>query len=280
MSRLIEPSPSPRGKRERNGAPAAPTGDARRRRYGRAAAWPRIVVPVTAARVALVIPALNEAESIGAVLREVPPGTAQWIFVVAGESTDGTAAIAREHGALVPPAPRPGYGAACLAGVWAAALAGADVIAFLDGDYSDPPGDLPRVLAPLLDGSADLVLGCRCLARHPQAMPAHARLGNRLVLLAIRLLTGRSLCDLPSFKAIRADCLEGLDLRETTYGFTVELLVKAVRVGLRIAQAPVEYRPRLAGRSKVSGTLRGSAGAAWKLCWCAARYARWSPRGA
>jgi hypothetical protein len=226
-----------------------------------------------------VVPAWNEAETIGAVLADVPPDAVDWVFVVAGESTDGTAEVARAHGATALGQERPGYGAACRAGARAAAAAGAEVVAFLDGDYSDPPSDLPRVLAPVLDGRADLVLGWRRpdsdAGPHPLAF--HARLGNRVVLAALWLLLGRRLHDLPSCKAIRRPSLEALELQEMTYGWTTELVVKALRAGLRVVEVPVAYRPRLAGRSKVSGTLRGSAGAAWKLITCTVRYAAWSP---
>jgi glycosyltransferase involved in cell wall biosynthesis len=228
-------------------------------------------------RAALVIPAWNEAESIGAVLAEVPPGAVGQVFVVTGDSTDGTAEIAAAHGAQVVSQPRPGYGAACLAGARAAARAGAQVVAFLDGDYSDPPGDLPRMLAPVLVGTADLVLGCRGLGVHPEALPLHARIGNRLVVGTLSVLLGQRLRDLPSFKAIRLEHLEKLDMREMTYGWTTELIVKSVRAELRVAEVPIAYRPRLAGQSKVSGTLQGTLGAAWKLCSCATRYARWTP---
>ncbi|MGH2355248.1 MAG: glycosyltransferase family 2 protein [Chloroflexota bacterium] len=231
-------------------------------------------------RAALVIPAWNEAGAIGAVLAEVPPDAVQWVFVVAGGSTDGTAEIARAYGAEVLGQARPGYGAACWAGAQAAAAVGAEIVAFLDGDYADPPADLPRVLAPLLEGRADLALGRRSASRHSQAVPLHARLGNRLVTDLLRLLLKRRLHDLPSFKAIRLDCLAALEMREMTYGWTTELIVKSIRAGLRIVEVPVSYRPRLAGSSKVSGTLRGSAGAAWKLCTCALRYARWRARDA
>jgi glycosyltransferase involved in cell wall biosynthesis len=232
---------------------------------------------VTRPRVALVVPAWNEAESIGAVLSEIPPGTVDWVYVVSGASTDGTAEIARAHGATVLGQDRPGYGAACWSGARAALAAGAAIIAFLDGDYSDPPAALPWVLAPLLDGSADLALGWRDMASHPRALPWHARLGNWLVLAALWPLLGRRLRDLPSFKAIRADRLASLELRERTYGWTTELVVKSIRAGLRIAEVRVEYRPRLGGASKVSGTFRGTLGAAWKLWTCALRYAFWRP---
>lgn len=228
-------------------------------------------------RIALVIPAWNEAESIGAVLSEVPPDAVDRVFVVTGDSTDGTDEIATGLGAAALPQAQPGYGAACWAGVLAAEQAGAEIVVFLDGDYADPPAELPRVLAPLLTGQAEVVLGPRDLARHPEAQRLHARFGNWLVLTMLSLLLRRRLRDLPSFKAIRMDCLRRLAMSEMTYGWTTEFVVKAVRAGLRIVEVPVGYRPRLAGQSKVSGTVRGTVGAAWKLCTCALRYARWRP---
>src|SRR5205823_13811561 len=128
--------------------------------------------------------------------------------------------------------------------------------------YSDPPADLARVLAPLLEARADLVLGCRDLRRFPDALPPHARLGNRLVRLVLRVLLDVRFSDLPSFKAIRSDALRSMGMREMTYGWTVEMLVKAARAGLRIQEVDVEYRPRMGGRSKVGGSVSGSVRAA------------------
>lgn len=219
--------------------------------------------------VALIIPVLNEAEIIGRVLDEVPRDLVDRILVVDGGSADETAAIAGGRGAEVVPAPR-GYGAACWAGFEAAA--GCDLLVYLDGDYSDPPGALGRVLAPLQAGQADLVLGCRRFG--PGTHPLHARLGNAAVLGIIRLLVGRSFRDLPSYKAIRREALAALDMRERTYGWTTELIVKAARRGLRIAEVEVEYRERGGGRSKVSGTIRGTLGAGYKLITTAVRCAR------
>jgi glycosyltransferase involved in cell wall biosynthesis len=226
-------------------------------------------------RVALVIPAWQEAESIGAVLDEVPAGCVDVTLVVVGTAEDPTLAVARAHGVATLVQSRPGYGAACWEGALVALAEGADVVAFLDGDYADPPLALPRVLGPLVRGEADLVLGCRVGG----GLPLHARLGNRAVCALLRLLLGASLSpsDLPSFKAIRAAALVDLDMHERGYGWTVEMLAKAVRAGLRIEEIDVAYRPRLGGHSKVSGTVRGSLGAAWRLCLCAVRYARWRP---
>jgi glycosyltransferase involved in cell wall biosynthesis len=233
----------------------------------------------TRARVALVIPAWNEPDAIGAVLDEVPRHALDDVIVVVGSGSDPTAAVARDRGARVLVQLQPGYGAACWTGAEVALEDAADVIAFLDGDYSDPPAELPRVLQPILDSRADLVLGCRNLHAFPDALPPHARLGNALILTVVRGLLGIKLRDLPSFKAIRADALHQLQMREMTYGWTVEMLVKAARIGLRLEELDVVYRPRLGGRSKVAGSLTGSVRAATKLVACAVGYAtnpRWS----
>jgi glycosyltransferase involved in cell wall biosynthesis len=226
---------------------------------------------------ALVIPAWDEAESIGAVLDEVPPGCVSHVIVVVGSADDPTAAVALARDATTLVQTRPGYGAACWTGAQAAQALGADIVAFLDGDYADPPAALPRVLEPILAGRADLVLGARDLRQHPDALPAHARLGNKLVLWLLRHVVGSDYSDLPSFKAIRTDALLALDMREMTYGWTVEMLVKAARAELRIEEVSVAYRPRLGGRSKVAGSLRGTLGAASKLLGCALAYAAWRP---
>jgi glycosyltransferase involved in cell wall biosynthesis len=220
-------------------------------------------------RVALIIPVLNEAEVIGRVLAEAPREAIDRLLVVDGGSSDDTAAVAAAKGAEVVLAPR-GYGAACWAGFEAAA--DCDLLVYLDGDYSDPPAELERLLAPLRTGSAELVLGCRRFA--PGTFPAHARLGNAFVLGIIRLLTGHSFRDLPSYKAIRRDALAALDMRERTYGWTTEMIVKAARLGLRVAEVEVGYRERGGGRSKVSGTIRGTVGAGYKLVTTAVRCSR------
>jgi glycosyltransferase involved in cell wall biosynthesis len=232
--------------------------------------------------VTLVVPAWNETESIGAVLGEVPRHLVDDVLVVVGSDSDPTAAIARAHHATVLVPRSRGYGAACWTGASAAIARGAEIIAFLDGDYADPPAELAHVLEPIQHDRADLVLGCRNLGRFAHALPLHARVGNALVCLMLRIVLGNRcvLRDLPSYKAIRADALQRLDMREMTYGWTVEMLVKACRRRLRIEQTTIEYRPRLGGRSKVAGSLRGSLLAAYKLMGCAVLYAtsrEWSP---
>jgi glycosyltransferase involved in cell wall biosynthesis len=225
----------------------------------------------------LVIPAWNEAEAIGAVLDEVPRDLVDQVLVVVGGPSDPTAEAARAHGARVLVQRGRGYGAACWMGAQIALADGAEMVAFLDGDYADPPADLPRVLAPLRADRADLVLGCRDLRPFPDALPVHARFGNQLVLVLLRALLGARYRDLPSFKAIRADALRALGMREMTYGWTVEMLAKATRARLRVEQVEVEYRPRLGGHSKVGGSAIGSLRAASTLLGCALAYATWRP---
>ena len=216
------------------------------------------------------MPVWNEAEIIGPVLDEVPRHLVDRLIVVDGGSRDATREIAAARGAEVVIQAERGYGAACWTGAQLAS--DCDVLVFLDGDYSDPPAELPRVLEPIRSGQADLALGCRVF--EPGALPLHARLGNLLVLKLVGILIGRRFSDLPSFKAIRADGLAALGLRERTYGWTTEMIVKAARRGLRIAEVRIPYRERGGGRSKVSGTLRGTVGAGYKLITTAVRCAR------
>jgi glycosyltransferase involved in cell wall biosynthesis len=222
-------------------------------------------------KVALIIPALDEEGSIAKVVEAVPRGLAH-VIVVDNGSTDGTAHIAQSAGAQVVSEERRGYGSACAAGV---AVAGDDfdALAFIDGDGSDDPGELPLLLDRLWRG-ADLVLGSRVLgpAARSAVMP-HQRLGNALTTTLVRLLYGVRLTDLPPFKAIRQPVLAALNMREMTYGWTVEMIVKCARHGHRIVEVPVSTRPRIAGQSKVSGTLRGTVLAAYYLLGTTIRYA-------
>jgi glycosyltransferase involved in cell wall biosynthesis len=225
----------------------------------------------------LVIPAWREPESIGAVLDEVPAGCVDHVVVVVGSDDDPTLPVARLHGAETLVQPRPGYGAACWCGSTSLLARGVDVIAYVDGDYADPPAALPGLLGALAERDADLVLGTRTGLAQGGRLPLHAWLGNRAVCGLIQLRTRRKLSDLPSFKAIRASALVDLRPRERSYGWTVELIVKALRANLRVVEHPVAYRPRLGGHSKVSGTVRGTMGAAWKLSTCALAYSHWQP---
>ncbi len=217
-------------------------------------------------KVAIVIPALNEAAALRHLLPEIPGDFAQWIIVADNGSTDGTAAVARAAGAVVANEPTRGYGRNCLKGFRTACSLGADIVIFMDGDGSDDPADLPMMLAPLSEGRADLVIGSRVSDRAEQgAIPTQARLGNRLVSQLIRMLYGVHLSDIGSFRAIRCSSLENLQMSEMTFGWPVEMLVKAARARYRIVELPIHYRHRSHGRSKVAGTIAGSLKAAYYM---------------
>ena len=212
-------------------------------------------------RVSVVIPTYNEAGSIARVLDEIPASLVTEVLIVDAGSTDGTREIAAAHGARVIVEPRRGYGRACLTGL--AAANGPDTVVFLDGDYSDRPRELSRLIDPIREGVADIVLGSRLAGGlAPGAMPWHAVLGNRLAAGLIRWLYRISLTDLGPFRAARYEVLRALDLREMTYGWAVELVTRGSMRGYRVIEVPVSYHPRI-GVSKISGTLRGSIGAAW-----------------
>jgi len=214
-------------------------------------------------KISVVIPALNEGQAIGEVVRGVPPDRVHEIIVVDNGSTDDTAEQASSAGARVIFEPRPGYGSACLAGVKAAA--DADVIVFLDGDRSDDPAQLEAVVAPLLENRADLVIGSRIDGLLEEgAMPLHGRLGNRLIVFLLRRLYGANISDIGSFRAIEAQQLFQLDMQQMTYGWPVEMVVKAARRQLRIECVPIKYRRRI-GKSKVTGTIRGTILAAYYM---------------
>lgn len=224
-------------------------------------------------RVAAIIPAWNEAGAIGLVVAALPRDLVDLRIVVDGGSTDGTDTIARAAGATVIRQGRPGYGAACAAGVRAARADGAAILVFLDGDYADDPTDLPRILGPILADTADLVIGSRLDRRDRGALPPHQRAGNLVATTLIALLYRRRLRDIGSFRAIRADKLAALGMAHPTYGWPVEMVVKAVKRGYRIEEAPIHYHRRI-GQAKVGGTLRGSLLAGYHMLHTILRYAR------
>lgn len=224
-----------------------------------------------------VIPALNEAESIGRTVRGLNRRLLDAIIVVDNGSTDATTDAARAAGAVVIAEPERGYGAACAAGVAAALRAGAGIVVLLDGDASDDPGDLPALLAPLLDGSADFAVGSRVRGNvEAGALTPQQLFGNWLATRILRRY-GLALTDIGPFRAVLAPALVRLDMQERTYGWSTEMLVKAARAGLRVREVPVSYRRRVGGKSKVAGTVRGSVRAAGVILRTTLRYARWRP---
>jgi glycosyltransferase involved in cell wall biosynthesis len=226
-------------------------------------------------RVVAVIPAWNEEGNIGRVVADIPRDLCPTVIVADNASTDRTAQVARAAGAVVVHQPRRGYGYACAAGVAEAYRLGAQVIVFLDGDYSDYPEEMTTVVSPILVGKADLVIGSRLSGGKMErgALPAHAVFGDRLIALLMRLRFGVRITDLGPFHAIRADLLRQLHMREMTYGWTVEMIVKAAKRRRPIVEVPVSYRKRLSGESKVSGNLRASMKAGWRIITVTLRHA-------
>jgi glycosyltransferase involved in cell wall biosynthesis len=222
--------------------------------------------------VTVIIPAANEAGNIGRLVEDILETVQVNVIVVDNASTDATAREAAQAGAKVVSEPRRGYGYACAAGV--AATQGADVCVFLDGDYSFSPADLPSLLSPILEDRADLVLGSRELGHiEPGAMYPQQRFGNWLASRLMNVLYGLAITDLGPYRAIRAGLLHELSMQEMTYGWPTEMIVKAARCKARITEVPVSYRSRLSGRSKVSGTLKGTLLAGWYILGVTFRYA-------
>ncbi|MBE7555453.1 MAG: glycosyltransferase family 2 protein [Anaerolineales bacterium] len=223
-------------------------------------------------RITVIIPALNEAGNIQRLVQEVLATAPVQVIVVDNGSTDTTAQEAHAAGAQVVTEVRRGYGYACAAGATTAQEA--DILVFLDGDYSFQPSELPLILAPLLAGQADLVLGSRYRGQiAPGAMPPHQRFGNWLVAHLMNWLYGLSLTDLGPYRAIRRSLLEQLEMREMTFGWPTEMMTKAARRGARLVEVPVSYHQRQAGSSKVSGTVRGTILATWFILGVTLRYA-------
>jgi glycosyltransferase involved in cell wall biosynthesis len=211
-----------------------------------------------------VIPTLNEEEAIAGVIAAVPPGCVDEILVVDSGSADGTAERARAAGARVLIETERGYGRACRAG--AIAAADCDIIVFLDGDGSDCPELIPMLLEPLFAGRCDFAVGSRTRGkRESGSMSPHQVLAGHAAGVALRLLYGVRYTDMCPFRAIRRDALLRLGMREATYGWNLEMQMRAARAGLRIEEMPVAHRRRAGGKSKVSGNLRGTVRASWSL---------------
>jgi glycosyltransferase involved in cell wall biosynthesis len=238
----------------------------------------RLIAPTLTARapVMVVIPAWNEEGSIGRVIDALPKEWHTQVVVADNNSTDFTASVAREFGATVVPAPRQGYGSACLAGLAHIAALPPEhqpqVICFIDADFSDHPEQLPELVAPILAGEADFVIGSRMLKPQPKgALLPQAIFGNKLACFLMRLLFGARYSDLGPFRAIAWDKLQALNMVDTNFGWTVEMQIKAARAGLRTREIAVDYRPRI-GMSKITGTIKGTFKAGYKILYTIAKY--------
>jgi glycosyltransferase involved in cell wall biosynthesis len=250
--------------------------------------------------VAVIMPALNEADAIGATLQEIfavskRPGRTyraghrrrrdrvacatsssvdiRQLIVVDNGSSDSTARVARDLGVEVVREPRRGYGSACLAGI-AALRREITTVVFLDADGSDDPRDMARLLGPIARGEAEMVLASRVTGRRePGALSRQQQLGNAVATRLMQMIAGMRYTDLGPFRAIRRLALERLEMRDTDYGWTIEMQIKAKREGLRVLEIPANYRRRRGGKSKVSGTLSGAVLAGGKILWTIARHA-------
>jgi glycosyltransferase involved in cell wall biosynthesis len=226
-------------------------------------------------KIAVIIPALNEAEALPDLLAATKEVCAQFddaqMIVVDNGSTDATAELARLGEANVVEEPRRGYGFACAAGLQAAEAV--EALVFLDADFSFDPAEMPVLLEPIQNNTADLVLGSRFLSGDQAVMPPHQRFGNWLTARIMRTLYSLHLTDLGPYRAVRKELLVDLEMQEMTFGWPTEMIVKAARKGAVIVERPVKYYPRLAGKSKVSGTIKGSTLAAYMILRTTFRYA-------
>ena len=228
---------------------------------------------MTGTRVAAIIPTLNEAESIAGTIASIPRDVVDEIIVADSNSRDGTSAIAQAAGARVVSLTESGYGRACAAGA-AAASPSCGIILFLDGDGADRADLAGMLVAPIQAGTHDFVIGSRVRGeREPGSMSWHQVLAGRLAGWIMSALYGVRYTDMCAFRAIRRDALDGLGMHEATYGWNIEMQMKAARASLRILELPVPYRRRAGGHSKVAGSLRGSIRAGWRIILTIARIA-------
>ena len=220
----------------------------------------------------LIIPALNEEDSLPHVLSAIDKDLLLEVILVDGGSHDRTAAIAAAQGARVIHEPHSGYGRACAAGV---AHAQSEIIIFMDADGADDPRQIPTLLTPITQAGADMVLGSRLAGDiSPGAMPWHQKFGNWLSAGLIRILYGLPITDLSPFRAVLRSKLLTLNMQEMTYGWPTEMITKAAKKGWRIVEVPVNYNPRMGGKSKISGTLRGTVLATYYILSTMLKYSR------
>lgn len=223
---------------------------------------------------AAVIPALNEEASLPLVLAALAEAGIERVVVADNGSTDRTAELARAAGATVVHQPARGYGSACLAGFSHLERDPPDVVVILDADHSVYLEDLPALLGPIQRGEADMVLGDRTRLAEPGSLTPQQKHGNLLATNLIRLVTGHRYGDMGPFRALRWSSLVALEMEDPTWGWNVEMQIKAVKRGLRVREVDVRYRDRHAGESKISGSLRGSLKAGTKILWATWRYRR------
>jgi glycosyltransferase involved in cell wall biosynthesis len=223
-------------------------------------------------KIVAVIPAFNEEQSVGKVVQAIPRPPVAEIIVANNNSRDRTAEVARAAGARVVFERELGYGAACLRGIAEAQRLRADIIVFLDADHSDYPEEIPSLIAPILAGECEMVIGSRVLGEKERgSMTPQQVFGNWLACRLMSLLLGARYTDLGPFRAISLAALEKLNMRDRNYGWTVEMQIKAAINGLRVREVPVRYRKRI-GKSKISGTVKGTLLAGWKIITTILRY--------
>ncbi len=225
-------------------------------------------------KIVVVIPAFNEENSVGKVVRDIPKDCVDEVIVVDNNSSDATEQSALAEGATVLSEPKQGYGAACLKGLAYVDTLNPlpDVVVFLDADYSDYPEELPSLVRPIFEDGMDLVIGSRALGdREKGSMTLPQVFGNRLATTLLRWFYKVEFTDLGPFRAIRYDALKHINMVDTNYGWTVEMQLKAAKLGLRTTEVPVTYRERI-GQSKVSGTVKGAVSAGYKILYTIFKY--------
>lgn len=222
-------------------------------------------------KISVIIPALNEEESIGQVLNDIPGEIVEEVIVVDNGSNDNTVTVAKSLGASVILEPLKGYGAACLRGI-SMLKQDTDIVVFLDADYSDYPQDLHTVIKPIVTGKAEMVIGSRVSGtREKGALLPQAIFGNKLATFLIRIFWGFKYTDLGPFRAIKYKDLLALNMLDKNFGWTVEMQIKALKKGLRIMEVPVRYRKRI-GKSKITGTFSGTVRAGVKIIYTIFKY--------
>ena len=222
--------------------------------------------------ITVIIPAFNEEKSIGKVVSDIPRDLVEHVIVVNNNSNDNTVEVAKSAGAIVLDEPRRGYGWACLKGIEKSRELKTDIVVFMDGDYSDYPEEIVKVIAPILEDNHDMVIGSRVLGKREKgSLTPQQVFGNWLATKLIRFFYGARFTDLGPFRAIKSDALEQLKMADKTYGWTIEMQIKASKEKMKFCEVPVNYRKRI-GISKVSGTIKGTVLAGIKIIFAIFKY--------